>query len=84
MYTFNIIHENDGVWHFELNGINLLIDGFTMKDEQHYINTPDKAIAYFNLSGHLYGIANAIKTCSTVEGLYDIMRQQYKFFGKSA
>ncbi len=80
MYRFNKVQDNDGVWRFELDGINLLIDGYTVKDEKHFIKTPQTAIAYFNLSGHLYGVANAIRTFSTVEDLYDTLQEQYSIF----
>jgi len=82
MYRFNKVQDSDGIWRFELDGINLLIDGYVIKDEKHFIKNPQKAIAYFNLSGHLYGIANAIKTSTTVEDFYDILLQQYHIFKK--
>jgi hypothetical protein len=78
MYQFGILKDDDGVWRFELGDIILLIDGFTVKGEKHWIEHPEKAYAYFSVEGHVYGIANEIKTFSTVEDFYDNMLQQYR------
>ncbi len=82
MYRFNKIQDNDGIWRFELDGINLLVEGYTIKDEKHWIKNPQTAIAYFNISGHLYGVSNSLKTFPTIEDLYDTLFQQYQFFKK--
>lgn len=84
MYNFNKIQDSDGVWRFELDGINLIVDGFTIKDEMHWINSPQKAIGYFNISGHVYGISNSLKTYPTVESLYDTLLKQYQIFKKKS
>jgi len=80
MYRFNIVQDEDGAWRFELNGINLLLDGFTLRDEKHWINNPAKAIAFFKVNGHLYGVSNDMKSYPTVEDFYDSMKQQYSIF----
>jgi len=80
MYQFNVMQDESGMWRFELEGINLLLDGFTVKDGKHWINTPSKAIAFFNLSGNLYGVSNDMKTFRTVEDFFDSMREQYSIF----
>ena len=80
MYQFNVMQDDEGVWRFELDGINLLIDGFSEKDGKHWIKTPSKAIAFFNLSGNLYGVSNEMKTYRSVEEFFDSMREQYMIF----
>lgn len=77
MYQFNVMQDDQGMWRFELDGINLLLDGFTEQDGKHWIKTPSKAIAFFNLSGNLYGVSNDMKTFRTVEDFFDSMREQY-------
>ncbi|OJW77780.1 MAG: hypothetical protein BGO69_02115 [Bacteroidetes bacterium 46-16] len=80
MYQFNIMQDDDGLWRFELDGINLLIDAYSEKDGKHWIKTPSKAIAFFNLSGNLYGVSNDMKTFRTVEDFFDSMHEQYSIF----
>ena len=77
MYRFNKVQEGNGEWRFELNGINLLMDGYDVKGEKHWIKNPGKAMAYFNVSGLMYGVANEIRTYNTAEEFFDIMMQQY-------
>lgn len=78
MYQFKIIEDGEGTWRFELGGINLLIDGFSIKNDKHWIKHPEKAYAYFNVQGHVYGVANEIKTFPTVEDFYENMLMQYR------
>jgi len=80
MYQFNIVKNDDSSWRFELDGINLIVDDFQLKDEKHYIKSPDKTIAFFSINGNLYGIANQSDICCTAEEFYDLMRKQYSFF----
>jgi hypothetical protein len=80
MYRFDIEQQKDGTWKFELDGINLIVDGFAVDNNKHVINNPHKAIAYFNIEGHLYGLSNQVRTCGTAEEFYDIMRQQFAVF----
>lgn len=80
MYRFNIVKTDDNAWRFELDGINMIIDDYQLKDEKHYIKSPGKAIAFFNIKGNIYGIANPFQTCSTAEEFYEVMRSQYAYF----
>ncbi|RYD58197.1 MAG: hypothetical protein EOP56_04555 [Sphingobacteriales bacterium] len=80
MYQFSKIKNDDGSWRFELDGISMIVDGFTESKGQHYITNPEKAIAFFNFNGNLYGIANQIRTFNTAEEFYDQMCNQYSFF----
>ncbi len=80
MYQFNIVKNDDSSWRFELGGISLIIDDYQLKNEKHYITTPQKAIAFFNINGNLYGIANQSQSCCTAEEFYELMKEQYSFF----
>ena len=80
MYRFDIEQQKDGTWKFELDGINLIVDGFEVNNNRHVINNPEKAIAYFSLDGHLYGLSNQVRTCKTAEEFYEVMRQQFTIF----
>ena len=80
MYQFNIVKNEDSSWRFELGGINLILDGYTIKDEKHWIKNPSHAIAFFNVNGNLYGIANQTHACCTAEEFYDMMQRQYAYF----
>jgi hypothetical protein len=80
MYQFNIVKNDDCSWRFELGGINLIVEDFQVKDEKHYITNPEKAIAFFNINGNLYGIANQAQTCCTAEDFYEMMKEQYRYF----
>ena len=80
MYQFTIVRNEDSSWRFELGGINLIVDDYQLKDEKHYIKNPQKVIAYFNINGNLYGIANQATTCHTAEEFCDMMREQYSYF----
>lgn len=80
MYQFNIVKNDDSSWRFELGGINLIVDDYSVKDEKHYIKTPQKAIAFFNINGNLYGLANQASSCRTAEDFYEMMQEQYTYF----
>jgi hypothetical protein len=80
MYQFNIVKNDDSSWRFELDGIQLIVDDYQVRNERHFIRTPNKAIAFFNIDGNLYGLANQAAACPTAEDFYDLMRRQYKFF----
>lgn len=80
MYRFNIVQQKDGTWKFELDGINLIVEGFIIDKDRHYIQNPEKAIAYFSVKGHMYGLANQFKAYDTAEDFYDIMMRQYSIF----
>ena len=80
MYQFNIVKNDDNSWRSELEGIQLIIEDFQLKNEKHYIINPNRAIAFFNINGNLYGIANQSDRVRTAEEFYDLMREQYSFF----
>jgi hypothetical protein len=81
MYQFNIARNEDNSWRFELGGINLIIEDYVLRDERHWLKNPEKAIAFFNINGNLYGIANKSNdSCHTAEEFYDVMRKQYAYF----
>jgi|SRR3954470_12652703 hypothetical protein len=80
MYRFNIVQQKDETWKFELNGINLIVEGYIIDKDRHYIQNPEKAIAYFNVKGHMYGLANQFKAYNTAEEFYDVMMAQYSIF----
>lgn len=80
MYPFNKVQQEDGSWIFELDGINIIMDGFFVKDSRHHLKNPKKAIAFFSNEGNLYGISNLSHTKQSAEELYDVMFQQYSYF----
>jgi hypothetical protein len=80
MYRFNIVQQKDETWKFELNGINLIIEGFIVDKDRHIIQNPEKAIAYFSVKGHMYGLANQFRVYNTAEEFYDVMMEQYSIF----
>lgn len=84
MYRFEIVQQKDGTWKFELDGINLILDGYELEKDRHKMVNPEKAIAYFNVKGHMYGLSNQFKTYRTVEEFYDIMKGQYSIFSNGA
>jgi|GEM_PF-1972463 len=80
MYKFQIAQDKEGGWRFELDDITLLLDGFFVKDDKHWITNPQKAIAFFSIASNLYGVLNDIRTYKTAEELFDNMREQYLIF----
>ncbi len=84
MYEFHIGKDKENVWHFELDGINMIVDGFELKENKHWIKNPNKAIAYFYVDGNIYGVSNRKPACYTLEDFFDIMQEQYSIFKKSA
>lgn len=80
MYQFSKRKYEDGTWRLELNGIHLIVDGFVLKSGKHFLKNPEKAIAFFNFQGLLYGVANQIRTFNTAEDFYETMCGQYAFF----
>ncbi len=80
MYPFHIVRNDDKTYRLELDGISLIVDDFELQNEKHYIKNPKKAIAFFNVKGLLYGVANRSAGCNTAEAFYDIMLKQYSFF----
>jgi len=78
MYQFNK-KPIKGTWRFELNGISLLINGFFIKDEKHWIKSPSKAIGFFNIDNNLYSVSNSEPVPHhTIEDFYDALVKQHK------
>jgi hypothetical protein len=82
MYAFNKLMQGDKSWCFELDSIHLVLEGFFIKEDKHWIKNPVNAIAFFNVDGNLYGISNQTHTYLTAESLYDVMLSQYVYFNE--
>ena len=80
MYHFKIVKVQEGGYKFELGGIKLLVDDYSLINDQHQLKTPNKAIAFFNIGDDVYGISNESLNLNTAEDLYDTMTRQYKVF----
>lgn len=80
MYPFNKRQNEDGSWCLELGGIKLVLEGYFVHNERHWLKNPQKAIAFFSINGNLYGISNQANTRNTAEDLYDNMHNQLLFF----
>ncbi len=78
--AFEIKLNEDGTWAFDLDGIHLILDGFRKYRGMHFIQNPEKAIAYFVVRGNLYGLSNRLHPVRTVEAFFEIMRKQHSFF----
>src|ERR1700744_3923122 len=83
MYQFSKAQDNEGVWRFELDGINLLLDGFFIKDDKHWIKNPEKAIAFFNIRGYMYGVSNELNIFPTAEDFFEKMKEQFVMIKKN-
>jgi hypothetical protein len=79
MSRFNIEKHEDG-WIFQKDGISLIVDGYEVKGDKHWIMNPSHAISYFNIEGHLYGISNQYNSHKTIEDFHDVMKMQYDIF----
>ena len=82
MYRFKIKKQEEGGYEFELGDIKLLVDDYSIRDDQHQIAHPDKAIAYFNFDNYTYGIGNIPNKFFTAEAFYDVIKKQYQLFVK--
>lgn len=80
MYRFMIEKDACGTYRLQLKGIQLIVDGFTVQNKRHYLKNPNKAIAFFQVDGLVYGVINNNPDCRTAEEFYEIMREQYAFF----
>ena len=78
MYQFKIRRQDSGGFRFELGDINILIDGYTVADDKHLLQNPNKAIAYFNINDSIYGVSNEPLQYNSVEDFYEAMSLQYK------
>lgn len=83
MYRFDKVQQKDGTWKFELDGINMILEGYVVDKDRHVIQNPEKAIAYFNVAGHVYGVSNQFRTFYSAEDFYDVMMKQYSIFDSS-
>ena len=80
MYQFKIVKVQEGGYKFELEGIKLLVDDYSIINDTHQLKTPNKAIAFFNIGDDIYGISNEPLNLNTAEALYDAMNKQYNVF----
>jgi len=80
MYHFSIKKQETGGFRFELDGINILTEAYTIQDGKHKLTNPSKSIAYFNIEDNLYGIANDPLNFATAEDFYDSINTQYHIF----
>jgi hypothetical protein len=78
MYQFKIKKQDDGVYRFELEGIKMLIDDYTIKEDKHLLSNPKKAIAFFIYEDNIYGISNEPVNYDSAEAFYDAMTKQYR------
>jgi hypothetical protein len=76
MYGFKIKKEHNG-YRFQLGSINILLDGFEIRGNKHWITNPHSATAFFKVNGRIYGVDNHIRTFKTAESFFDTMQQQY-------
>jgi hypothetical protein len=79
---FNILKNKDGKSRFELDGIEMVFDGFTEKQGKHYLQNHESAVAYFNIKNEIYGVSNRLSLYKTVEEFYEVMQMQFAFFKK--
>lgn len=82
MYQFKIKKQENGGYKFELGDIKLLVDDYSILNDQHQIAHPDKAIAYFNFDNYMYGVGNVPAKFDTAEDFYDAIKKQYMLFAQ--
>ena len=80
MYEFKIKQQEDGGYRFELEGIRMIVPGYSIQEGKHRLENPDKAIAYFMIDENIYGISNDPMNVETAEAFYDAIVKQYKVF----
>ncbi len=80
MYQFKIKKQEEGGYRFELDGIRLIIDDYSVKNDQHILTHPNKAIAYFMVNENIYGVSNDPLNYDTAEAFYDAITKQYQIF----
>ncbi len=84
MYQFKINKVQEGGYKFELEGIKLLVDDYTVVNGKHLLKTPNKAFAFFNIGNDVYSISNEPLHLDSAEALYDTIIQQYNMFGHTS
>jgi len=77
MYQFKIVKVQEGGYKFELDGIKLLVDDYSIINGKHLLKTPNKAFAFFNIGEDVYSISNEPLNFDSAEALYDIIIQHY-------
>ena len=80
MYHFKINKVQEGGYKFELEGIKLLVDDYSIINNKHLFKTPNKAIAFFYIGDDVYGISNEPLNLDSAEELYDTIIKQYNVF----
>lgn len=81
MYEFHIERKEDRAWKFEREGVNMLIDDYTVKNGKHLIINPLKTIAYFYVDGNIYSFRNRA-FCHTAEDFFDLIKKQVTLLKK--
>ena len=84
MYQFKIVKVQEGGYKFELEGIKLLVDDYSIINDRHQLKNPNRAIAFFNIGDDMYGISNEPLNLDTAEALYDVMNKQYNIFNTTS
>ena len=80
MYQFSIKKQENGGYRFELDGIKILTEEFTIEAGKHKLSNPSKTIAYFIIEDNIYGVSNGTFNFSTAEDFYDSISKQYHIF----
>jgi hypothetical protein len=80
MYQFKIRKQEEGGYKFELDGIRMIIESYSIKNDQHMLTHPQRAIAYFIIEDNIYGISNDPLNYDTAEAFYDAITKQYHIF----
>lgn len=75
MYSFHIERKREGVWRFEREGVNMIIEDYTLKNDKHQIINPLKTIAYFYVDGNIFSFRNRA-FCHTAEDFFDLIKKQ--------
>ncbi len=84
MHQFRIIGQENGGFRFELHGIKMLVEGYTIQNGNHLLTNPAKAVAYFNFENNIYGISNELTKYMTAEEFHDAMENQMNFLKRTA
>jgi hypothetical protein len=80
MYHFSIKEQETGGYKFELDGIKIITQEYTIQDGKHKFINPSSSIAYFNIGDNIYGVSNDPLNFSTAEDFYDSVNKQYSLF----
>lgn len=83
-YAFQKTQDAEGRWQLDLNSIRLVVDGFEERNGRHWLQAPERAVAFFTLDGNFYGMANNLVAHPTAEALYEDLRQQFSHFDARA